>query len=254
MATDVDALLLRIEASATKLEKDMAKARGTFDRQAKAMEKRADDLAAKVGVSLSGAVPDFSRVGAAAGATLASVLSVEAIGAYADKWRSVGNLIAAAGSETATLAATQSTVADIAERARTELEGTADLYARLTRSSKDLGASEAEVAVGTETVLKGLKISGASAAEAAATALQLSQALQSGVLGGDELRSLLEGAPVIAQSPPSRGRGSKPAEQAGWGARSSTRGPPSGSERAWVRRGDGFIPSKGRPAAVRDMR
>ena len=200
MATDVDALLLRIEASATKLEKDMAKARGTFDRQAKAMEKRADDLARKVSASISGAVPDFGRVGAATGATLASVLSVEAIGTYADKWRSVGNLIAAAGGETETLAVRQSTVADIAERARSDLEGTGDLYARLTRSSKDLGASEAEVAVATETVLKGLKISGASAAEAASSALQLSQALQSGVLGGDELRSLLEGAPVIAQA------------------------------------------------------
>ena len=52
----------------------------------------------------------------------------------------------------------------------------------------------------TANVAKSLQISGASAQEAAAGATQLAQAMASGVLQGDELKSILENAPVLARS------------------------------------------------------
>lgn len=91
-------------------------------------------------------------------------------------------------------------IADIAQRSRTGIAEVADLYARLTRTGKDFGATQGEIATATETVSKALKVSGASAAETQSTLVQLGQALGSGRLQGDELRSMLENAPVVAQA------------------------------------------------------
>lgn len=51
MATDVEALMLRIEASSTKLEKDMKKAGSIFDRYARDLEKRQEKLNGKLNVA-----------------------------------------------------------------------------------------------------------------------------------------------------------------------------------------------------------
>ncbi len=88
-------------------------------------------------------------------------------------------------------------VLDIAQRTRSELNSTANLYARLSSALKDTGASQSEVARLTETINKAFVVSGASAGEAAAAITQLSQGLASGTLRGDEFNSVAEQAPVI---------------------------------------------------------
>ena len=98
------------------------------------------------------------------------------------------------------LAGSLSNINEIAKATRSTVAETADLYARILRSSKEIKLNEAGVAVLTETIQKGFKLSGASAQEAASASLQIGQALSSGVLQGDELRSILENAPVLAQA------------------------------------------------------
>ncbi|MCE3001267.1 MAG: tape measure protein, partial [Xanthomonadaceae bacterium] len=88
-------------------------------------------------------------------------------------------------------------VLDIAQRTRSELNSTANLYTRLSTALKDTGASQQEVARLTETINKAFVVSGASAGEAAAAITQLSQGLASGTLRGDEFNSVAEQAPVI---------------------------------------------------------
>jgi len=88
----------------------------------------------------------------------------------------------------------------IAITSRAPLEATADLFFRIQRSAKALGISQAEAAQITESLAKAISASGLSAGEAAGPLLQLGQALQSGVFQGDELRSILEGMPVVAQA------------------------------------------------------
>jgi hypothetical protein len=56
MATDIEALVLRIEAQTTKFEKQMAAAGRTFDAQARRMESRAAELSKSVGVNLGSKV------------------------------------------------------------------------------------------------------------------------------------------------------------------------------------------------------
>lgn len=88
-------------------------------------------------------------------------------------------------------------VLDIAQRTRSELNSTANLYTRLSTALKDTGASQQEIARLTETINKAFVVSGASAGEAAAAITQLSQGLASGTLRGDEFNSVAEQAPVI---------------------------------------------------------
>lgn len=84
-----------------------------------------------------------------------------------------------------------------AQRARTPLEAIATLYTRLAPLAKQLGKSQMELLRITETVAKGFQIGGATPEEAKSASQQLAQALASNRLGGDELRSLAENAPIL---------------------------------------------------------
>jgi tape measure domain-containing protein len=88
---------------------------------------------------------------------------------------------------------------EIAQRTRTSLESTVNLYARLERSTRDLGVSQAKLLQLTETINQAAQISGGGPGAEAAL-FQLSQGLASGILRGEELNSVLEQAPRIAQA------------------------------------------------------
>lgn len=86
----------------------------------------------------------------------------------------------------------------IANRTRSSFESTAEVYTRTALSVKDLGLSQRETLEFTERLNKTIILSGASAAEAQGAMIQLSQGLASGTLRGDELRSVLEQLPAVA--------------------------------------------------------
>ena len=88
----------------------------------------------------------------------------------------------------------------IANDSRTPLSQTGDLFFRIARASDSLGISQEQALQATNNVAKAITASGISAAEAAGPLLQLGQALQSGRLQGDELRSILEGLPPVARA------------------------------------------------------
>jgi tape measure domain-containing protein len=93
----------------------------------------------------------------------------------------------------------QQDVIRIANTTRTGLEETANLYATFQRNAVELGISQEQAARATETVSKSFQISGATAAEASGGLRQFLQAIQSGVLRGEELNSVLENAPRLAR-------------------------------------------------------
>ena len=82
---------------------------------------------------------------------------------------------------------------------RASLEDLGDLYYKTASASKQFGASQEDVLKLTDIVSKSLIVGGADTNQQKATILQLSQALSSGVLQGDELRSLRENAPRLMQ-------------------------------------------------------
>ena len=93
-----------------------------------------------------------------------------------------------------------SKLVQVANTARTPLSQTGDLFFRIARSADSLGISQNEALLATELVSKAISSAGISAAEAAGPLLQLGQALQSGKLQGDELRSILEGLPPVSRA------------------------------------------------------
>lgn len=84
-----------------------------------------------------------------------------------------------------------------AQRSRVPLDALATLYTRMAPLAKELGKSQMDLLKISETVAKGFTIGGATPEEAKAASQQLAQALASNRLGGDELRSLAENAPIL---------------------------------------------------------
>ena len=93
----------------------------------------------------------------------------------------------------------ESTLYAMSNRNRASLEDLGDLYYKTASSAKQFGATQEDVLKLTDIVSKSLIVGGADTNQQKATILQLSQALGSGVLQGDELRSLRENAPRLMQ-------------------------------------------------------
>lgn len=87
-----------------------------------------------------------------------------------------------------------------AQDARGSFSQMAEVVARFGNNAKDAFSSSEEVVAFADLIQKQMTIAGASTQEAANAELQLSQALGSGVLRGDELNSIFEQAPNLIQN------------------------------------------------------
>lgn len=87
-----------------------------------------------------------------------------------------------------------------AQDARGSFPEMARVVARFGNNAKDAFGSSEEVVAFASLIQKQMTIAGASTQESASAMLQLSQALGSGVLRGDELNSVFENAPNLIQS------------------------------------------------------
>jgi len=108
------------------------------------------------------------------------------------------NRLQITSNSTANLEAVQDSLFLSANRSRSSVEATADVYSRVALAARNLGVSQQDVINVTETLQKAAVVSGASAREANAALIQLGQGLASDRLSGDELRSVLEQLPVVA--------------------------------------------------------
>ena len=86
---------------------------------------------------------------------------------------------------------------EMANKNLTSLQSTIGLYTNSARALSNLGKSQQEVLTFTNAVSLAMSVGGKSAQEQSAALLQLGQAMQSGVVQGDEFRSLAENAPII---------------------------------------------------------
>ena len=98
------------------------------------------------------------------------------------------------------LAVMQKHLFEVSQDTRISYQKTIDLFTRMARSTKNLGISQRDLLDVTESINKALIVSGASATEANAAMVQLSQGLASGELRGEELRSVMEQTPRLAKA------------------------------------------------------
>lgn len=94
----------------------------------------------------------------------------------------------------------QDMIFNAAQRSRGDYQDTADMAAKLGTLAGDAFGSTEEVVAFTEQINKQFALAGTSAQGAQAAMLQLTQAMSSGVLRGEELNSVLEQAPTITQA------------------------------------------------------
>lgn len=137
--------------------------------------------------------------------TLAGALAFAGIGvgiagliSLADQYTNIENRIRSVTASQAEAAVVSEEVYQIAQRTRQSWQGTAEVYSRTALAARDLGLSQRDVLRFTESLNQAIVLSGASAQEAQAGMIQLSQGLASGTLRGDELRSVLEQLPAVA--------------------------------------------------------
>lgn len=88
----------------------------------------------------------------------------------------------------------------IAQQTYQELDATVTLYSRSAQALAQYNVSQAKVAELTASINRGLLISRASQAESASAILQLSQALGTGRLAGEEFNAVNEAAPRLMQA------------------------------------------------------
>lgn len=101
---------------------------------------------------------------------------------------------------TQTTAEIMEKVYDAAQRSRGSYFDMADSVAKLNMLAKDAFSSNDEAIMFVEQMNKQFKVSGASIQESHAAMYQLTQAMAAGKLQGDEFRSIMENAPMLAQA------------------------------------------------------
>lgn len=197
--------LEKLEQAAAKTEKATSKIGGLGNQAAGAGNK-----AASYGRQVEKAGQQTEQLGNKAKATAGlvgylkkafgayvSLKTVQMIADIADRMQSLNNQIKlVTGSENAALAVRKELLA-ISNRTYADLEATGSLYVKAQRALQDYGYSQKQVLQFVEATNNAMRVGGVGAQEQAAALFQLSQALGSGRLQGDEFRSISEAAPIL---------------------------------------------------------
>ncbi|MDE9540396.1 tape measure protein [Xenorhabdus bovienii] len=145
----------------------------------------------QTGRSVQGAEKALSSISKVATA-LTAALSVQQVTAYADAWTVLNNKLVNSVRINEQLVDVTERVFKISQDTRASLNGTATLYSRLERGTREYNTSAADLARLTEIINQGFIVSGATATEAENAIIQLSQGIASGVLRGEEFNSVAE--------------------------------------------------------------
>lgn len=115
----------------------------------------------------------------------------------ADAMQSINAQVRQVVSSESEYLAVQRQLLDVANNTHASLESTANLYVSTSRALKDYGYTQQEILTFTEATNNAMAIGGVQAQQQAAALMQLSQALGSDVLQGDEFKSIAEAAPIL---------------------------------------------------------
>src|SRR4029077_12744728 len=153
--------------------------------------------------SLQGLESTMQAIGQAAATLASGFAAIKGLEGIAKASQQLNDL---KGSFTALLGSTgrasdmMQRVFGIVDRTGVPLEAAGASMQRLTIAMQSMGASNQQIETVAETFIKLGKVGGSSAEETASALQQLGQALASGQLGGDELKSIRENAPLVAQA------------------------------------------------------
>jgi len=189
MATDMQRLVVALEARTAAFEKAMLSANGVANTRAKAIESRFAKMNTAVGAS-------FARLGG----IVLSTAALRGAQQLIDSATRIENALKVAGLSGDELAKVYDRLFTSAQKNAAPIESLVELYSRASLVQKELGVSTDDLLKFTDKVAVALRVSGRSAQESSGALLQLSQALGSGIVRAEEFNSVLEGALPIAQA------------------------------------------------------
>lgn len=167
-----------------------------MDQAARSTQRSMGQVARHAESASASVAGSFKTIAGAAAAFFSAQQVVE----YSQTWVGVQNRIKQVSETFDEFSRQSSAVFSIAQNSQSSLEATAELYQRIAASSGQLGATQEKVAQVTQNISKAMSASGVSAEAAQGALVQLGQAFASGVLRGQELNSVLEQAPGLAQA------------------------------------------------------
>lgn len=173
---------------ASRMGNDYYRVMQTGGRQAAAASRETQRALAEVTSQINTA--KASALGMAG--AFAGVFATGHLISLADEWSSVNARLKQASQSSDDFTESQRALMDISQRTGTAFSDNASLFARSAASMREYGYSSQQVLDVTEAISTGLKLSGASTAEASSVITQFSQALAQGVLRGEEFNSVNE--------------------------------------------------------------
>ncbi len=201
MNQDVAALQIRLEATTAKFERQLQRADRTMQRRTRSMsrsaqslDKRLEKVGDKFGVNIA------LRAAAAAAAIAAVGKVISDVARNGDKFKVLEARFSAITGSAERGATAFQNVLGIVQETGVGIDDAASSISRFTLAAESIGATDQEVRQLTENVIKLGQIGGSTGQELSSGAVQLAQALASGRLQGDELRSILENMPLVAKA------------------------------------------------------
>lgn len=159
--------------------------------------------AAQAANQVGGAFSGLSAVAGIAGRAIAAIgigVSVGELVKMADASTNVASRLGLVTSSAAQLVSVQQQLFEVAQSSRVSFADLVGTYAQVARSTKELGVSQTSLLGVVKTISQAVTISGGSAASAQAALVQLSQGFAAGALRGEELNSVMEQTPRLAQA------------------------------------------------------
>ena len=200
MATDLEVMTLRLEASATKFERDMAKAVGVVQKASGAMQASARTATTRIEQSFSGLGIGVAALATRTMPALAAAFSAKAFIDSIATFTQIQNSLKVAGLSGDELTRTFDAIYASAQKNSVPLADLAKLYSRVAQLQKGLSANSQSVAKFTDGVAVALRVAGTSSTEASGALLQLSQLLGAGTVRLEEFNSVNEGARPILEA------------------------------------------------------
>ncbi|MFD3247470.1 phage tail tape measure protein [Rahnella aquatilis] len=191
-------LIIKISANSSSFQSEISRASRMGADYYKTMEQGGKKAAAATRETqraisdLSAELASVKSSAAGLAGAFAGAFATHQLIEFADTWNQLSGRLRLASTSTDDYATSQRTLMEISQRTGTSLQANSNLYARIAQSMRSAGFASADVAKVTETVATSLKLSGASTEEASSVITQLSQALASGVLRGEEFNSIME--------------------------------------------------------------
>lgn len=195
MALKAGTIFIAVKGDLNPLDKALQSAWKSAEKRSKDIEKRFTKLERRVKRSwrsISMGIKD-ALIGIALGKVITDAIKL------ADRYTLLNSRIKLVTTSTKNYVEVQQDLFEISQKSRTGYETTVEIFTRLARATKNTSVSQSQMLQVTEALNKATIVSGATTTEATNALIQLSQGLASNRLGGEELRSVMEQIPYVAQ-------------------------------------------------------